>query len=572
LPDLLVAVRDMHMTRVCLLAVTAAGVLASVRSASAVTISPIWPGTSGYQGSNYTLIVTDTTNDNTEAKSDITRIESAVDPHTTNAFAFFRLTLRGEATPANTTYIVYLDVTLDGTNDFVLYNKASGSGDSYLVPWNTALDPDQYDTAAAGYREYRGGVLAGGGSTNGTLELALRLSDIGSNTQFVVSGGGVVSASSVDFDGITNNAPQTNTPPLYLQDITGGRGNGTSDIGLTKSASDSRPPPGASVTYTVTVTNRGPDTASGIEIRDVLPAGLTYSNSVATRGAYTTSNGVWAVGVLSNHAFAVLSITARVDVVGWKTNTASVLFANESDTNAANDTAQALIRAMPTLVRLIGFGAFSRDGAVIVSWETAQELGTSGFYLERWARGDFVRVHRDLIPASPFSAGGAVYEQADAGASPGGTYTYRLIEVENTGLLRYLGPYTVTVDGPTLAFDEWSSAAFTAAQQADPAISGLEADPDGDGQNNLQEFLAGTVPTDPQSVLRIQGLTPQGLETVVLRWLSASNRLYTLERSTNLPQGFAPLDRALPATPPENTYTDQAPAAAPGWFYRVRIE
>lgn len=42
---------------------------------------------------------------------------------------------------------------------------------------------------------------------------------------------------------------------------------------------------------------------------------------------------------------------------------------------------------------------------------------------------------------------------------------------------------------------------------------------------------------------------------VILRWASESNRVYGIERSTNLVEGFAPLTTGILATPPLNTYT-----------------
>jgi hypothetical protein len=64
------------------------------------------------------------------------------------------------------------------------------------------------------------------------------------------------------------------------------------------------------------------------------------------------------------------------------------------------------------------------------------------------------------------------------------------------------------------------------------------ADPDGDGANNLNEFVNLTDPTDSTSVKKLQangGL--QNSQNLVLSWLAARGRLYTLESATDLSSG-----------------------------------
>ncbi|MCF7817457.1 MAG: hypothetical protein K9M54_06215, partial [Kiritimatiellales bacterium] len=94
------------------------------------------------------------------------------------------------------------------------------------------------------------------------------------------------------------------------------------------------------------------------------------------------------------------------------------------------------------------------------------------------------------------------------------------------------------------------------------------ADIDGDGLLTWQEYVAGTDPTNSASVFQITGVesTPQG---AVIRWSSVSNRFYNLDWTTNLLEGFAVLPGAtnLPATPPENVYTNPA-AGGMSSFYR----
>lgn len=98
-------------------------------------------------------------------------------------------------------------------------------------------------------------------------------------------------------------------------------------------------------------------------------------------------------------------------------------------------------------------------------------------------------------------------------------------------------------------------------------------DPDGDGASNLAEFLSGTDPTNPSSVLRLSAL-PSGIKDhIKLQWPSVAGRYYRLLNSTNLLTGFATIIQTnLVATPPLNTFTNTSPSDAKTTFYRLQLE
>ena len=83
---------------------------------------------------------------------------------------------------------------------------------------------------------------------------------------------------------------------------------------------------------------------------------------------------------------------------------------------------------------------------VLLTWETASEVGTAGFNVYRadTPDGDFARINDELILAEGGELTGAAYRFEDDGVSPGRRYCYRIEEVEWDGAVN-IYPETVTV-------------------------------------------------------------------------------------------------------------------------------
>ncbi len=88
------------------------------------------------------------------------------------------------------------------------------------------------------------------------------------------------------------------------------------DLEVTKDVDEPAPREGQTITYTVTVRNNGPTDATGVELTDVLPSGVTYVSDIPSQGAYDSGTGVWSVGSVTNGSIATLSLSASVDSVG----------------------------------------------------------------------------------------------------------------------------------------------------------------------------------------------------------------------------------------------------------------
>ncbi len=85
------------------------------------------------------------------------------------------------------------------------------------------------------------------------------------------------------------------------------------DLQLEKTVNNSNPQCGDNVTFTIEVTNNGPDEAKSIQVTDLLPAGLEYVSSNASQGTYDPNTGLWMVGNLASSAYATLTITVKID-------------------------------------------------------------------------------------------------------------------------------------------------------------------------------------------------------------------------------------------------------------------
>ena len=127
----------------------------------------------------------------------------------------------------------------------------------------------------------------------------------------------------------------------------------TMDLALTKAVDASNPDEGDTLTYAVTVANNGPLGASGIEVLDELPAGLTYLSYIPSQGSYDSGSGIWRLGALSAGTHASLELLARVNAeTGGSTitNIAVITGSDQSDALPDNDadSADVLVKVPPT--------------------------------------------------------------------------------------------------------------------------------------------------------------------------------------------------------------------------------
>jgi LPXTG-site transpeptidase (sortase) family protein len=121
-----------------------------------------------------------------------------------------------------------------------------------------------------------------------------------------------------------DSTPNNNTPSEDDQASVSVTPVPVADLSVTKTVNDNTPVVGSNVTFTITVSNAGPSTATGVAVSDLLPAGLSFVSSTVSQGSYVSGTGVWAVGTLTSGGSATLQIVANVTTIGTKVNTAQV--------------------------------------------------------------------------------------------------------------------------------------------------------------------------------------------------------------------------------------------------------
>ena len=176
------------------------------------------------------------------------------------------------------------------------------------------------------------------------------------------------------------------------------------DIALTKGVEPPAPVLGEVLTYTVTATNQGAVDATGVQVTDVLPAGIPFLAALPPPGTtYEPATGVWTIGPLARGASATLLLQGRVTATGPQTNVARLTALDQVDSNPANDQAEATVEEQTPFADLAVTQTVSNAtplvGETVTFTVTATNHGpdaASGLRLS-----DAVRAGLDLVSATP---------------------------------------------------------------------------------------------------------------------------------------------------------------------------
>jgi uncharacterized repeat protein (TIGR01451 family) len=175
------------------------------------------------------------------------------------------------------------------------------------------------------------GTLALGASATVTINVT---ADAGTTGTVINNASVTGDQFDVDASNNTTNEPTTVTPVV--------------DLSITKTDNPDPVDSGATLAYTVVVTNNGPSTATGVVMTDTLPAGVSFTSASTTTGTVGAAGNIVTanLGTLASGASATILINVTVDddTLGSILNNA-VVTANETELNLANNTVNE-----PTLV------------------------------------------------------------------------------------------------------------------------------------------------------------------------------------------------------------------------------
>jgi len=107
------------------------------------------------------------------------------------------------------------------------------------------------------------------------------------------------------------------------------------DLSLSIDVDNPTPDVGSDVVFTITLANAdGYATATGVEVKDLLPTGYTYVDSDPEIGTFNEITSTWSVGVVPPGVSVTLEITATVEPTGDYDNEAEVSKADQQDVDS----------------------------------------------------------------------------------------------------------------------------------------------------------------------------------------------------------------------------------------------
>lgn len=118
------------------------------------------------------------------------------------------------------------------------------------------------------------------------------------------------------------------------------------DLSVIKLINNSNPNYNDLIKWTIIVSNKGPNMATGVIVNDLLPKSVEYISSYLSKGFYNPVNGIWDVGNLNVGEKLQLNIVSKIVKTGDITNVVNVK-GNEKDSNLTNNHFEKSVHVKP---------------------------------------------------------------------------------------------------------------------------------------------------------------------------------------------------------------------------------
>jgi len=234
-----------------------------------------------------------------------------------------------------------------------VYNTGSGDAQgvklSDQLPDNAGLSwtVDAQGTGWDGTCAISSGVLSCGGSSGatvpgGTTQSASTFTVHVTSPTTAATGGDCPGSGAVDntAEVATSNAGSgSSSASTCVQEAA----QSLVDLAITKTGSPSTVTLPGNITWTMVVTNNGPDADTGVTITDPMPAGNTFVSASSTQGTCTGGAILNCdIGNMAAGATVTITLVTTPSTPGTVTNTATVV-GNKPETNTGNNTASASV-------------------------------------------------------------------------------------------------------------------------------------------------------------------------------------------------------------------------------------